>query len=99
MGKRKSKNKTLTKIDPSILKPKLIAVSQHAAHDGARVTTTVNPARVLPVSPVDPLAFDFDPGGFNEDFEEDEEDQEEESILREYYVARVCVFCPLSRSG
>lgn len=95
MGKRKAKNSTLTKIDPSILKPKMVAVSQYAAHGGARVTTAVNPIRAPPVSSIDPFAFDF---GFDshveneEEDEEDEDEQGEDDVSKKYYVARVCVF-------
>lgn len=98
MGKRKVKSRTLTKIDPRILKPRLVAISQHATRGGARVTATVNPVRVLPVSPIDPLAFDLDPGDFNEGFEDDEEEPGEGDISKGYYVARVCIYSLLSRS-
>ena len=70
MGKRNTRNKTLTttltKIDPSILKLGPTAVSQHAAEDGTRVTTTVNPVVQFP-SPADPIVFGFDPEGIDED--------------------------------
>jgi len=83
MGKRKARNfKTLTKIDPSILRSKPTAVSLHAAHDGTRVTTILNPVRAPPVSPIDPLAFGLGRGDLNEDLEE------EEDASKAYYVAR-----------
>jgi len=69
MGKRKPRNKTLattlTKIDPSILKSKPAAVSQHAARNGTRVTTAINPL-VHPPPPVDPIVFNFDPESIDE---------------------------------
>lgn len=101
MVKRK-KIETLTKIDPRTLKPKFVAVSQHAGHNGARVTTTVNPIRVLPVSPIDPLAFDLDPAGLNGYSEEEEEEDEDENERAEdaskgYYHTRVCVLSVAAR--
>ena len=86
MGKRKAKH-TLTKIDPSILEFKPTAISQHASHGGARVTTAVNPIQPS-VPSVDSLLFDFDPGNFNE--EHAEGDVDEEDVSKGYYVARVC---------
>ena len=97
MGKCKGKSRTLTKIGPRILKPRLVAVSQHAACGGAQVTMTVNPIRALLVFPIDPLAFDLDPGDLNGGFEEDEEEPGDD-ISKGYYVAQVCVYCLLSRS-
>ena len=100
MGKRKAKNKTLTKIDLSTLRLKPAAVSQHAAHDGTRITTAVNPVRAPRVTPSHSLAFDFGPGGLDGDFEEEEEEEEEEGeegedVSKGYYVARVFVFFTL----
>ena len=90
MGKRKTRSKTLTKIDPSILESKPAAVSQHAAQNGARVTATVNPIFQPPLSPVNPLVFDLDPGNFNEEHLED--DVGDKDASRGYYVARVRAF-------
>jgi len=81
MGKRKKV--TLTKIDPSTLKPKPHAVSQHAAEGGVRVTTTVKPAR-------QPPDFAIDVSSFNE--EHTEGNDTDEDISRGYYVARVRIF-------
>ena len=77
---------TLTKIDPSILKPKPAAVSQHAARNGTRVTATINPLVHFP-PPVDPIVFNFDPESIDENpiaycGEEDR--------TGGYYVSRVC---------
>ena len=91
MGKRKLRNKTLaatlTKIDPSIFKPKLPAVSQHATQDGTRVTSTINP-NVQPPPPVDPIIFNFDPESINED--PVAYDGEEDGTGGGYHVSRVC---------
>ena len=92
MAKAKVKNTTLTKINPSVLRPKPAAVSQHAALDGTRVTTAVNPVHVPPIPPTDSLAFDLDFGDLDKDLEEEEE--EEADILKEYYVARVRYILP-----
>jgi hypothetical protein len=88
MGKRKTK-KTLTKIDPSILKLGLHAVSQYAAGDGARVTTTVKPSRQLPAILEDLPDFSANTSGFNEPTEGNDT---EDDVSRGYYVARVCDF-------
>ena len=93
MGKRKGKTKTLTKIDPSILKPKLQAISQHAADNGTHVTTTVNPNLQPPVDPyhlLDPATFDADASGFDGECLEDGGDNDD--VSRGYYVSRVCAF-------
>jgi len=94
MAKRKVK-KTLTKIDPSILKPKPQAISQHAADDGIRVTTTVEPV-YPPVAP-DPL---LDPAILEAIFDAETSDLTgdedfDDGVSRGYYVARVCVLFPL----
>jgi len=90
MPGHRTKVKTLTKINPSVLKPKLEAVSQHSAGDGKRVTTAVKPVRQPPASP-HPLQdldiFCADVSGFNEEHLEDDEGDE---VGRGYYVARVC---------
>jgi len=78
------------KIDPSILKPKLAAVSQHVAHGGACITTTINPVHQPQAPPFDPLGFDPDPANFSEEHFED--DGSEEEIAREYYMAQVHTF-------
>ena len=91
MGKRKPRNKTLattlTKIDPSILGLNPVAVSQHAARNGARVTTPVNPV-IQPPPPVDPIVFDFDPESLDENpvAYDGQEDSTEG-----YCLPRVCV--------
>lgn len=83
------------KINPRILKPKLAATSQHAANDGTRITTAVNPIRASRVTLFDPLAFGLDLGGLNVGVEEgEEEEEEEEEVSKVYYVDQVCVFCP-----
>ena len=90
MSRRKAgKRTTLTKIDPSILIPKPVAVSQHAAQNGARVTMTVNPASQPLVPPLDSLDFNLDPENFNEELAGGTVSEEEFS--RGYYVTRVCV--------
>jgi len=88
MARRKAAKTTLTKIDPSILIPKPVAVSQHAARNGTRVTMTVNPTKP-PVPLVDSLNFNLDPENFNE--EPTGGTVSEEEFSRGYYVARVCV--------
>ena len=73
------------KIDPRTLRPKLHAISQHAAEDGVRVTTAIN---LVPAAP-DPLenllTFAADTSNFSEGHSEDNET--EEDISRGYYVA------------
>jgi hypothetical protein len=98
MAKRKLKTGTLTKIDPSILKPKPVATSQHAGHKGARVIATVNPVR-QPLPPADSLGFNFDLENFDSDTGHpglDPANIDEECVddgdSRGYYVARVRVF-------
>ena len=90
MGKRKFKNKTLattlTKIDPSIFESKPVAVSQHAAQNGIRVTTTINPV-VQPPPPFNPIIFNFDPESIDEN---PVAYNEEEDGTGGYYVSRVC---------
>lgn len=92
MTRRKAgKKTTLTKIDPSILMPKPVAVSQHAAQNGARVTMTVNPTSqplVPPLDSLDSLDFNLDPEKFNE--EPTGGTVSEEEFSRGYYVTRVC---------
>lgn len=85
--KGKARLKTLTKIDPSILKPKPQAVSQHSKNDGTRVTTTINRAP----QPVAPADFDPDVSNFiAKPLEGDSSD--DDGVSRSYYVARVCPF-------
>jgi len=86
MGKRKVKS-TLTKIDPSLLKPKPYAISQHAAENGERVTTNIRPAHQ---PPEDLPNFAADTSSFNEEYAEG--DETDDDISRGYYVARVCSF-------
>lgn len=86
MGKRKKGNQVLTKIDPSALKPKPLAISQHAAQDGTRVTTTVKPVRQALPAPVDPFVFNANPADFEEELSEDDGSEEDE-------LARVRVLC------
>jgi len=81
--------RTLTKIDPSILKQKLPAISQHATDSGSRVTTTVEP--VLPPIIQDPL---LDPTFFGADVSDVGEGSFEDGggddgVSGGYYVARV----------
>lgn len=89
---RSTAKKTLTKIDPSSLKHKPFAVSQHAARSGARVTKTVNPIRHPPVPPVDPLILNFDPANFGE--EPTGDTTGDEDVSREYHVAQVRTHLP-----
>lgn len=68
MAKRKLKTNTLTKIDPSVLKPKPLAVSHHATDSGIRVTTALNPVRPPLATPLlEPDIFDADPSNFAEE--------------------------------
>ena len=97
MTKHKSKKVTLTKIDPSILKPKPVATSQHASHTGARVIATVNPVR-QPLPPADSLGFNLDLGNFDSDPGHPDldpgnvgEECVDDDDSRAYYVARVRV--------
>ena len=85
-----AKSTTLTKINPSVLKPKPVAVSQHAAQDGTHITKAVNPIRQPPVPLVDPLAFSLGLENFNEESTGDVINGED--ISRGYYVAWVCAF-------
>lgn len=91
MGKRKTKTTTLTKIDPSILKLKPQAVSQHATDDGTRVITAVRPIRHPPVTPdslLDPTIFD---AGVSSFYDEHSEDCDvDDGVSGGYYVSRVC---------
>jgi len=88
MTRRKAGGKTtLTKIDPSILTYKPVAVSQHAARNGAHVTTTVNPTSQFPVPLVDSLVLNLDPESFNE--ESTGGTVSEEEISMGYHVAKV----------
>jgi hypothetical protein len=83
MTKRKAKKTTLTNIDPSLLKPKTLAISQHATSNGARVTTPIRPAHKTPPR-VDPVILDFDPSTFDREWleaEVDEEDTDEEDFI------------------
>jgi hypothetical protein len=94
MGKRKAK-KTLTKIDPGILRPKP-TVSQHAASNGACVTTIVNPTLR---TPVDPVAFTVDMSTFDEGYLEGDDgggggDSKDDEVSKGYYIARVHVHRP-----
>ena len=94
MGKRKAKS-TLTKIDPSILKPKLCAISQHAAENGGRFTTTVRPTHR---PPEDLPNFAANTSSLNEEYVEG--DETDDDVSRGYYVARVCnlpFFLPSAR--
>jgi hypothetical protein len=93
MGKRKVKSKLLTKIDPALLKQKPQAISQHAASDGTRVTTTIKPA-CQPL--VLPAIFGADTLNFNKEHSEDGDDDDE--VSQEYYITRVCALS-VSTSG
>ena len=90
MGKRKTKVNTLTKIDPSLLRPQTI--SQHATEDGTRVTTSVKPSQPPVVQ--DPLQNPaiFDAGVLNYDSEHLEDGGDD--VSRGYYVSKVRVFLP-----
>ena len=74
------------KIDPSTLGLNPVAVSQHAARNGARITMTINPV-VPPPPPVDPIVFDFDLESIDENSiaQNGEEDSTEG-----YCVSQVC---------
>lgn len=85
MGKRKAKNQTLTKIDPSVLKPKPAAVSQHAACDGTCVTTAIKPPQP-PVTPEDLFDFNVNPADVGDEWFEDDDDEECASVVQ------VCAF-------
>ena len=85
MARRRAKKTTLTNIDPSLLKPKTLAISQHETSNGTRVTTPIHPIRETPPA-VDPVVFDLDPSNFDREWFEAEADEgdsdEEESALR-----------------
>ena len=89
MGKRKVKGKTLTKIDPTVLKYKPAAVSQYLEHDGTRVTNTIHPTRRPPVPSADTFGFDLDPANLNSELLED--NLVDEDTSKAYYVSRVCI--------
>ena len=98
MKKRKSRlyRQTLTKIDPSILKPKFTAISQHATGSRGRVTTIVNPV----LSP-EPTVFDTDLLTFAEKHLRDEDNNDNDvgdndnDVARGYYADSVWAFHPL----
>lgn len=96
MGKRKAKSETLTKIDPSTLKLKPLAVSQHATGNRRRVTTTLKPIRPPLATPLpDPGIFNAEPSNFTEqDLDHGDEGGlgDEEAILREYFTGPVRSF-------
>ena len=94
MAKRKVKSKLLTRIDPGILKPKPLGVSQHAAKNGARVTTAVNPVRSpFPTSLSEPFDFSADPTNFAEERSDDGgDDTDVEEVLKEFFASQVCSF-------
>ena len=92
MGKRKKRFDTLTKIDPSTLRPKpLAAVSQHAIDDKTRVTTSIRPVlpRPTPTPPEAPI-FDADPLNFAEEYPSDGENAED--VSEGYLSAKVRSF-------
>jgi len=92
MGKRKRKFDTLTKIDPKILKPKpLAAVSQYAADDKTRITTSIRPILPHPApTPLELPIFDADPVNFAEECPSDGENIED--ISKGYFSAKVRYF-------
>lgn len=93
------KAKTLTKIDPAILKPKPLGVSQHAAGHRKRVTTSVNPLRPPLAIPLpEPANFNADPSNFAEG-PLDDDDSDLEDVLKEFYASQVRSFCSLGRKG
>ena len=98
MAKRKVKSKLLTKIDPGILKPKSLGISQHAAKNGVRVTTTVNPVWTTLATPLatplsEPFGFDANPSSFAEEpLDGDDDDGDVEGFLKEFFAAQVCSF-------
>ena len=83
----KRKKTTLTKIDPSSLKAKPQAVSQHATDDGIRVTTAVNPIPDPP--PFAPADLDDFTADLERLVDEYLEDDTLDDVSRGYYVARV----------
>ena len=99
MAARKGKTKTLTKIDPDTLKIKAYSFSQHATatgHRPTRATTSINPT-VRNAAPLrEPVVFNPDPSNFVGDSSGDEDGSE--GVSRDYYIARVCPFYPLSAS-
>ncbi|KAF9782642.1 hypothetical protein BJ322DRAFT_1022239 [Thelephora terrestris] len=88
MGKRKLKNKTLTKIDPSIFKAKPQAVSQHATNDGECVVTAVELSHpsLAPESLLYPDLFDADIKNLDDEGLED--DGANEGVPKGSYVGR-----------
>ena len=111
MKKRKTGAKTLTKIDPGILKSRSSAISQHATGSRGRVTTTVNPIHPSSskpiVSDVDPLNFPEESwGNENSDSDDDNDghnygdnygDNDGDDAVGGYYAGNVWVFHHLHR--
>ena len=94
-------SKTLTKIDPGILRPKPSAISQHATGSHTCVTTTVNPVQPSLTPPPEPTVFEADLLSFagerldDEGSDGSEDDDAESVIARGYYASSVCNFRPL----
>ena len=103
MKKRKSRlqNKTLTKIDPSILRPKPLAISQHTSSSCTPVTTTINPVQPSFAPPSEPTLFEADPSSLagdclsDEGSDSNEGNDDEDNVARGYYAGRVCNFRPV----
>lgn len=76
MPKRKAKTETLTKIDPSTLKYKPPAVSQHSDDRGTRVTTTLNPVQPPLFATLPEPVFSADPSHFGENHPDDGDDND-----------------------
>lgn len=89
-GSRKRLSTTLTKLDPAILRPKPQAISQHAAGNGTRVTTTIKPVRGPPEKLEESGIFNADPSNFRDEHHEDGASEDE--VIKEYYVSRVRSF-------
>jgi len=89
MGKRKNKLDTLTKIDPSVLRPSpFSAVSQHATGFRTRVSTPICPVLPRPTQTLcEPPIFGADPSNFAEGCQSDDEDDED--ISKSYFSVKV----------
>ena len=82
------RSKLLTKIDPGTLKPKSLGISQHAAKNGVRVTTAVNPVWTPLAAPLsEPFGFRADPSNFAEEpLDNDEDGDDAEGVLKEFFA-------------
>ena len=86
------------RIDPGILEPKPLGVSQHMAKNGAYITTAINPVWLpLATSLSEPFGFNADPSNFAKERLDDDGDTNVEEVLKEFFASQVCSFLFPSR--